>query len=89
MILDLYYSKLHMDCYYFCSHYKDYFETTWAIEANQISFTAFFFYENISMRWTRFKCCHQGEKVASITCTKFKAFQQKNLRKSRSFVDSI
>ena len=32
---------------------------------------------------------HQGDKVAPITWTKFKAFLWKNLGESKSFVDSI
>ena len=39
---DVYYGKLHMDCYHFCQQYKDYFETSWATRTNSIFFAAFF-----------------------------------------------
>ena len=41
------------------------------------------------MRWTQFKYCNRGEELTPITWTEFKAFLQKNLGKSKSFIDSI
>ena len=41
------------------------------------------------MSWTQYKHCHQGEKLTPITRTEFKAFLQKNLGKSKLFIDSI
>ena len=41
------------------------------------------------MRWTEYKRCHQGKKPTPITWTEFKVFLRKNLRESKSFVDSI
>ena len=57
-IPEIYYGKLHMDCYYFCQQCKDYFETSEATRAARTPFAAFFLYENISMRWTQYKHCH-------------------------------
>ena len=31
---EMYNSKLHMDCYYFCQQYEDYFETAGATGTN-------------------------------------------------------
>ena len=88
-IPEIYYSKLHMDCYHFCQYCKDYFETAGAIRANQTLFATFFLHGNISVHWAQFKYCNKVEELTSITWTEFKAFLQKNLGESKSFVDSI
>ena len=85
----MYYGKLHIDCYHFCQQFKDYFETAGAIGTNRTFFAVFFLYGNISLRWMQYKRCHQNKELTSITWTEFKAFLQKNLKKSKSFVDSI
>ena len=41
------------------------------------------------MHWAQFKYCNRDEKLTPITWTEFKAFLQKNLGESKSFVDSI
>ena len=46
---DVYYGKLHMDCYHFCQQCEDHFETSWVTGTNQTSFVASFLYENISV----------------------------------------
>ena len=56
---------------------------------NWTPFAAFFLRGNISVRWTQFKCRNRGEKLTPITWIEFKAFLRKNLRKSKSFVNSI
>lgn len=88
-VLDVYHSRSYMECYHFCQQCKDYFETVEAIGANQFLYAALFLYGNISVRQTQFKRCHQGKDVASITWPEFKAFLQKNLGKSKLFVNSI
>ena len=88
-VLEVYYAKLHMDCYHFYQQCKDYFETAGAIEANRTPFAVFFLHKNISLRWAQFKYCHQEKKLTSITLKKFKTFLQKNLRESKSFIDII
>ena len=85
---DVYYGKLHMDCYHFYQQCEDHFETFRATGTNQTPFAASFLCGNISIRWMLFKR-RQGEDVAPITWTEFKAFLQKNLGESKSFVDSI
>ena len=87
-VLDVYYGKLHMDCYHFYQQCNDHFETSWATGTNQTPFAAFFLCKNISVRWTQFKHRRGGE-VAPIIWTEFKAFLQKNLGESKSIVDSI
>ena len=86
---DVYYEKLHIDCYHFCQQCEDHFETAGATGANRTPFAASFLRGNISVYWTQFKCCHRGEELTPITWTEFKAFLQKNLGESKSFVDSI
>lgn len=39
---DLYYSNLHIECYYFHRQYKDHFETTGAKGYKRVSFMVFF-----------------------------------------------
>ena len=85
---DVYYGKLHMDCYHFCQQCEDHFETSRATETNQTPFAASFLRGNISVRWTQFKRRRGGE-VAPITWPEFKAFLWKNLGESKSFVNSI
>ena len=48
---DVYYGKLHMDCYHFCQRCEDHFETVWGTGANRILFAASFLRENISVCW--------------------------------------
>ena len=47
---DVYYGKLHIDCYYFCQQCENHFKTSRVIETNQTLFEASFFCENISIR---------------------------------------
>ena len=86
---EVYYGKLHMDCYHFCQQCKDHFKTFGATGTNRILFAAFFLHGNISVYWTQYKRRHQGEELTPITWTEFKAFLRKNLGESKSFVDSI
>ena len=51
-VVDIYYRKLHIDCYHFCQQCKDHFETAEATGANWTLFAASFLCENISVRWT-------------------------------------
>ena len=51
-VLELYYGKSHIDCYYFCQQCKDHFEIAGAIGANQTLFVTSFLRGNISVRWT-------------------------------------
>ena len=64
---EVYYGKLHMDCYHFCQQCKDYFETAEATRTNQTPFAAFFLHRNISVRWTQYKHCYQGEELIFIS----------------------
>ena len=88
-VSEVYYSKLHMDCYHFCQQCKDHFENAGATETNRTCFAAFFFRGNISVRWMQYKSCHWGKELNPITWTEFKAFLRKNLGESKSFVNNI
>ena len=87
-VSDVYYGKSHMYCYHFCQQCEDHFEISWATGTNQTLFATSFLCENISIQWMQFKR-HRDEEVAPITWAKFKAFPQKNLGESKSFVDNI
>ena len=86
---DLYFGKSHIDCYNFCQQCEDHFATARATGSNRVPFAATFLRGTISLRWTQYMRHYQGEGVAPITWVEFKAFLRKNLRESRSFVDSI
>ena len=88
-VLEMYYGKLHMNCYHFCQQCDDHFETAGATGTNQTLFAAFFLCENISMRWKQYKRRHQGKELIPISWTESKTFLRKNLGESKSFVDSI
>ena len=49
-IPEVYYGKSHMDCYHFCQHCKDHFETAGATGNNRTLFAASFLCGNISVR---------------------------------------
>ena len=51
-ILEVYYGKLHIECYHFCQQCEDYFETAGATKTNWTPFAASFLCGNISLRWT-------------------------------------
>ena len=87
-VLDVYYGKLHIDCYHFCQQEEVHYETSWGTGTNQTSFVASFLYANISVQWIQFKRC-QGEAVTPITWAEFKTFLWKNMGESKSFVNSI
>ena len=50
-IPDVYYWKLHMDCYYFYQQYKDHFHTAKVNEAKRTPFTTFFLCRSIRVCW--------------------------------------
>ena len=85
--LETYWNKFHIQCYYFCQQYEDYFETSGAIGMNRTPFAAFFFYTSISLRWAQHKCRHKS--ATPITWPEFKAFLQKDLKSSQAFIDNI
>ena len=77
-----------MNYQHFCQQCKNYFKISQANGTNQTFLATSFLRGNISVPWTQFKR-RQGEEVAPITWTEFKAFLQKNLGESKSFVNSI
>ena len=82
-----YSGKSHIDCYYFCQQYEDYFETSGTKKMNRTPFAATFPRGAISFRWAQYKRCHK--RPTPITWSEFKAFLQKNLGSSQAFIDSI
>ena len=64
---EVYYGKLHMDCYDFCQQCKDYFEPAGATGTNRTPFAASFLRGNISLRWAQYKRCHQGKEPIPIS----------------------
>ena len=69
---ETYSGKSHIDCYYFCQQYEDYFETSDATRMNRTSFATTFLRGAISLRWAQHKCRHK--RVTPITWLEFKAF---------------
>ena len=50
-VSEVYFAKLHMDCYYFCQQYKDHFKTASATRSNRTLFAALFFCRKINFWW--------------------------------------
>ena len=85
---ELYYGKSHMECYYFCQQCEDHFATAGATGPNRTPFAASFLRGRISFRWNQHKLRHQATEDP-LSWGEFKAFPQKSLGDSRSFVDVI
>ena len=66
-IPEVYYNKLHMDCYHFCQQCKNHFKTVGATGFNRTLFSASFFHGNISVHWTQFKRRNRSQELTSIT----------------------
>ena len=86
-ILETYSGKSHMDCYYFCQQYEEYFETSGTIRMNCTLFAAIFFCGTVSFRWAQLKYRHKSATL--IMWSNFKVFFRKDLRNSQAFIDSI
>ena len=76
-----------MDCYWFCSQYKDYFKTAGAKKSNKILFAASFLRKSVTRQWLQHK--QRLDRAAPMTCPEFKDFFQKNFGDSRAFIDGI
>ena len=51
---DVYFGKLHIDCYYFCQKCEDHFETVGATGLNRTPFATSFFHGKINFRWYQY-----------------------------------
>ena len=85
---DLYHGKSHIECYHFCQQCEDHFATAGATGPNRTPFAASFLCGRISFRWNQHKLRHQATEDP-LSWGEFKAFLQKSLGDSRSFVDVI
>ena len=54
-IPDVYFKKLHIDCYQFCQQCEDHFEIAGAIESNHTPFTTLFLYGKINFWWYQYQ----------------------------------
>ncbi len=52
---DLYYSQLHMECYYFCQQYKNHFKVVGSLGHKRVPFAAGFLKSCILNRWQQHK----------------------------------
>ena len=87
--LDVYGRDNHMACYNFCQQCKDHFTIAGAKVPNRIPFAASFLQDRISFRWQQHKRKLDSESLVSLIWDKFKAFLQKSLGNSRTFIDSF
>ena len=69
---DLYYGKLHIDCYQFCQQCKNHFETAGAKGPNKIPFPALFLQWSVTQRWLQQK--ERRDRAVQMTWIKFKDF---------------
>ena len=86
---DLYYSHLHIEYYYFCQQYKDYFEVAKSLSHKRIPFTARFLKNCIFNQWQQQKTHMQRNQFTFMAWDKFKAFLMKSLGESNAFVGHI
>ncbi len=87
--LNLYYSYLHMECYYFCQQCKDHFEVASLLGHKCISFITAFLKDHILKRWQQYKTRMQRNRLAFMTWDKFEAFLKKSQGESNVFVDQV
>ncbi len=85
---DVYRGRSHMECYNFCQQCEDHFATCGATGPNRIPFAASFLQDQINFRWQQHKQKLEAESSFPISWDEFKAFLQKALRDSRTFVDN-
>ncbi len=86
---DLYYSHLHMECYYFCQQCEDHFEVAGSLDHKRVPFAAGFLKARILNRWQQNKTWMQRNRLAPMTWDEFKAFLRKSLGESNAFVGHV
>ncbi len=86
---NLYYSNLHIECYYFCQQCKDHFEVAESLGHKHVSFAPGFLKNCILNWWQQHKTCIQRNQLTSMTWDEFKAFLRKNLGESNTFVGHV
>ena len=84
---EIYWSKSHIECHHFCQQCEDYFKTSGTIRMNCTAFVALFFRSSMNIRCAQYK--HRYKSATPITWSIFKAFFQKDLGSSQTFIDSI
>ncbi len=86
---DLYYSNSHMECYYFCQEWKDYFDTAGAKSHKRVSFAASFLNNRILYCWKQQKARTERSQAVPLSWEEFQAFLRKRLYESNVFVGSV
>ena len=84
---NLYYGNSHMNCYHFCQHCEDHFETAEATEYNRIPFAALFLCGTVVQQWQQHK--RRFQRLVPMTWIEFKSFLWKNLGDSRTFINNL
>ena len=85
---DLYYGKFYMECYHFCQQCEYHFAIAGTTGASRTPFAASFLCDRISFHWHQHKIWKNAA-GACLPWNEFKAFFQKSLGNSKSFVDTI
>ncbi len=86
---DLYYGNSHMECYYFCQQYEDYFKVAGSLGYKCVPFAAGFLKDRILNRWQQYKTRMQRNRLAPMTWDEFNAFLKKSLGESNAFVGHV
>lgn len=86
---NLYYGYLHMECYYLCQQYKDYFEIIRSQGHKRVPFGIGFLKNHILNQWQRHMIRIQQNQLALLSWDKFKVFLRKNLGEFNVFVGQI
>ena len=72
-VSEVYYGKLHMDCYHFCQQCKDYLRLLGLLGSIRLLLQLPFFMGTFVF-WAKFKRRNRGEELTLITWIDFKAF---------------
>ncbi len=86
---DLYYSHLHIECYYFYQQYEDYYRVAELLGHKRILLTVGFLKDCILNQWQQHKTRMQCNQLVSMTWDKFKAFLRKKLGELNAFVSHV
>lgn len=74
MAPDIYYDKLHIECYNFCQQCKDHFAITGAIGHNRVFFATTFLENRTLNHWQQYRRKINGITLVLITLRKLKGF---------------
>ena len=86
---DIYWGKMHLECYNFFQQCEDHFATAGTMGSNRVPFAATFLKDTVPFRWQQHQRKVEDQTNISISWEGFKAFLRQSLGESEAFVDTI